>query len=116
MLSVTEFTGNTQNCVHLGGGGGAFNTWYLCNLTEPIFTERCVGLRDSTIVSLADTGTSILAGVTVFAILGNLAYESGEPIEDVVQGGLGLAFVSYPEAISKFETVPQVNLIYMDLM
>ena len=66
--------------------------------------------RDSTIVSLADTGTSILAGVTVFSILGNLAYESGKPVETVVKGGLGLAFVSYPEAISKFNTVPQVNL------
>lgn len=51
-----------------------------------------------------------MAGVTVFAILGNLSYESGKPIEDVVQGGLGLAFVSYPEAISKFDTVPQVRL------
>lgn len=60
-------------------------------------------------MSLADTGTSILAGVTVFAILGNLAYESGEPVESVVQGGLGLAFVSYPEAISKFDSVPQVK-------
>lgn len=64
--------------------------------------------RDSTIVSLADTGTSILAGITIFSILGNLAYESGKPIQDVVKGGTGLAFISYPEAISKFDAVPQV--------
>lgn len=66
--------------------------------------------RDSTIVSLADTGTSILAGVTIFAILGNLAYESGKPIESVVKSGTGLAFVSYPEAIANFEIVPQVYI------
>ena len=64
--------------------------------------------RDSTIVSLADTGTSILAGVTIFSILGNLAVETNQDIEDVVFGGPGLAFVSYPAAISKFDAVPQV--------
>lgn len=68
-------------------------------------------LRDSTIVSLADTGTSILAGVTIFTILGNLAYETGKPIESVVKGGTGLAFISYPEAISKFNSVPQVSSV-----
>lgn len=66
--------------------------------------------RDSTIVSFADTGTSILAGVTIFSILGNLAYETGQlgNIGAVVSGGPGLAFVSYPDAISKFDAVPQV--------
>lgn len=66
--------------------------------------------RDSTVVSFADTGTSILAGITVFSILGNLAKESGKPIAQVVQkGGLGLAFISYPEAIARFDAVPQVK-------
>lgn len=67
--------------------------------------------RDSTIVSLTDTGTSILAGVTIFSILGNLAYETGQldDIGAVVKGGPGLAFISYPEAISKFDAVPQVR-------
>ena len=71
-------------------------------------------IRDSTIVSLADTGTSILAGITIFSILGNLAYESGKPIADVVKGGTGLAFVSYPEAIAKFDVVPQVCLLALE--
>lgn len=70
--------------------------------------------RDSTIVSFADTGTSILAGVTIFSILGNLAYEKGQldDIGSVVASGPGLAFVSYPEAISKFDAVPQVINIF----
>ncbi len=69
--------------------------------------------RDSTIVSIADTGTSILAGVTIFSILGNLAFEKGQldDIGSVVASGPGLAFVSYPEAISKFDAVPQVIYI-----
>ena len=45
---------------------------------------------DATIVSFMDTFTSLLAGVTIFSILGNLAHESGKPIETVVQGGTGL--------------------------
>ena len=39
-----------------------------------------------------DTFTSLLAGVTIFSILGNLAHESGKPIETVVQGGTGLVW------------------------
>ena len=65
-------------------------------------------IRDATIVSLMDTFTSLLAGVTIFAILGNLAHETGKSIDQVVAGGTGLAFVSYPEAIGKFDVVPQV--------
>ena len=56
-----------------------------------------------------DTFTSMLAGITVFSILGNLALESGKSVSDVATGGAGLAFVSYPEAIGKFPGVPQVG-------
>ncbi len=55
-----------------------------------------------------DTFTSFLAGITIFAILGNLAHESGKSVTDVVSAGTGLAFVSYPDAIAKFQYVPQV--------
>lgn len=45
----------------------------------------------------------------IFGILGNLAHETGSSdIHSVVQGGSGLAFVSYPNAIAKFEFMPQV--------
>lgn len=56
-----------------------------------------------------DTFTSFLAGITIFSILGNLAHESGKNVTDVVSAGTGLAFVSYPDAIAKFQYVPQVN-------
>jgi len=63
-----------------------------------------------------DTFTSLLAGVTIFAILGNLAHESGKDITKVVQGGTGLAFISYPEAIAKFDVVPQLFAVLFFLM
>lgn len=56
-----------------------------------------------------DTFTSLLSGVTIFGILGNLAHEMGtDQILDVTQTGPGLAFISYPDAIAKFKLVPQV--------
>ena len=58
-----------------------------------------------------DTFTSLLAGVTVFAILGSLAHRSGIPVDQVVQDGAGLAFISYPDAIAQFDFAPQVNFI-----
>jgi solute carrier family 6 amino acid transporter-like protein 5/7/9/14 len=64
--------------------------------------------RDAMIVTTLDTFTSLLAGCTIFSILGNLMYEMGiDDIQRVVQGGTGLAFVSYPDAIAKFDAVPQ---------
>lgn len=66
--------------------------------------------RDATIVTTLDTFTSMLAGVTIFGILGHLAHELGtDDIGKVVKGGAGLAFISYPDAIARFQFVPQVN-------
>lgn len=61
------------------------------------------------VVTTLDTFTSLLAGCTIFGILGNLAFESGSnDISTVVKGGTGLAFVSYPDALSRFSFVPQL--------
>lgn len=63
------------------------------------------------IVTSLDTFTSLLAGITIFGILGNLAHNMQiDDISKVVQSGTGLAFISYPDAISKFEYLPQVKL------
>lgn len=60
------------------------------------------------IVTTIDTFTSLMAGCTIFGILGNLAHEMGtDDISAVVKGGTGLAFVSYPDALSRFTVVPQ---------
>uniref|UniRef100_T1GV02 Sodium-dependent nutrient amino acid transporter 1 n=1 Tax=Megaselia scalaris TaxID=36166 RepID=T1GV02_MEGSC len=64
--------------------------------------------RDAMIVTSLDTVTSLLAGITMFAILGNLAHNLNAPISKVVKSGTALAFISYPDAIAKFPAVPQV--------
>lgn len=66
--------------------------------------------RDATIITSLDTMTSLLAGIIIFGILGNLAYETNTTdISKVVKGGSGLAFISYPDAIAKFQFIPQVK-------
>jgi solute carrier family 6 amino acid transporter-like protein 5/7/9/14 len=66
-------------------------------------------LRDVLIFVFADTATSILSGLTTFAILGNLAHEVGANVDSLVLGNdLGLAFITYPDAIVKIHWAPQV--------
>jgi len=73
--------------------------------------------RDVMIVTTLDTFTSLMAGCTIFGILGNLAHELGtEDISKVVRGGTGLAFISYPDALSRFEFTPQLFAVLFFIM
>jgi solute carrier family 6 amino acid transporter-like protein 5/7/9/14 len=62
----------------------------------------------ATAISSLDFLTSIIAGIVIFSILGQLKLEAGlDKIEDVIKGGQGLAFIAYPEALSRLP-VPQI--------
>ena len=49
-------------------------------------------------------------------MLGNLASELNVPVEEVIKSGTGLAFISYPMAIAKFDYVPQLFAVLFFLM
>lgn len=53
------------------------------------------------ITGFANSSFELLAGIGVFAVLGFMASQSSQPIEDVVAGGVGLAFMVFPEIISQ---------------
>lgn len=73
--------------------------------------------KDVVVVAYLDTITSLVSGFTIFGVLGNLAHNLGtKDIGSVVKGGPGLAFISYPEAISKFSWVPQLFSVLFFLM
>ena len=57
-------------------------------------------IKDSFIVSFANCGYSIFAGLAVFGTLGYMSYSTGKPFSEVIQQSIGLAFVAYPQAIS----------------
>jgi NSS family neurotransmitter:Na+ symporter len=53
------------------------------------------------ITSFGNCATSFIAGMAVFSVLGYLAWLTGQDVKDVVAGGPGLVFVTYPIALAK---------------
>ncbi|CAH2066295.1 unnamed protein product, partial [Iphiclides podalirius] len=57
-------------------------------------------LRSSIIIPIVNSGTSVWAGFVVFSVLGFAADRAGVPVDQVATAGPGLAFVTYPAAVS----------------
>lgn len=49
---------------------------------------------------LINCGFSIIAGILIFSILGYMAHEQAKPLTEVVNSGVGLAFITIPAAIN----------------
>lgn len=70
-------------------------------LTYASYLKKKTNLTGSgVVVALANSSFEILAGIGVFAALGFMAYSSGVPVNEVVSGGIGLAFIAFPKIIS----------------
>ncbi|KIQ95020.1 Na+-dependent transporters of the SNF family protein [Anoxybacillus thermarum] len=54
------------------------------------------------ITGFANSGFELLAGIGVFSVLGFLAQQQGVEVSEVVKGGVGLAFVVFPQIINQF--------------
>jgi len=64
--------------------------------------------NNAMITGFANNATSFLAGFAVFSTLGFLATSLSVAVPDVAGSGLGLAFITYPAAISM---MPAANII-----
>jgi len=53
--------------------------------------------RDSILVCVANSFTSIMAGFAVFAFIGFIAHETKQSVEEVTTTGPALAFLVYPK-------------------
>ncbi|KAK0409824.1 hypothetical protein QR680_004783 [Steinernema hermaphroditum] len=85
----------THVCFSLGIGFGGL-------LSLSSFNERTNNCyRDAAIVTFADAFMSVFGGTAVFSVLGFMATQNDIEIGDVVKGGIGLAFIAYPEAMSR---------------
>ena len=72
-------------------------------LTYSSYLKRKTNLTGSgLVVALANSSFEILAGIGIFAALGFMAYSAGSSVDDVVSGGIGLAFIAFPKIISSF--------------
>lgn len=63
------------------------------------FHNNC--LLDSILVSIMDCLTSVFAGLVIFAIIGYMAHQLHLGVHEVATEGAGLAFVVYPEVVTK---------------
>ncbi|XP_076006937.1 sodium- and chloride-dependent GABA transporter ine isoform X2 [Genypterus blacodes] len=57
-------------------------------------------LRDTWIVALTNSLTSVLAGTVIFSAIGYMAHIHNLPVDNIATDGPGLVFVVYPEVLS----------------
>ena len=53
------------------------------------------------IVGLANSGFELFAALGVFSVLGFLAVQQNTPVNEVVEEGVGLAFITFPQIINQ---------------
>lgn len=57
-------------------------------------------VNNAFITAFGNCGFSLLAGIAVFSVLGHMAFTQGVGVEEVAAGGVGLAFIVFPQAIN----------------
>jgi len=87
-------------------------------MTYASFLHRKSDLNNNAaITGLADTGTSFVAGLAVFATLGGMAYAStaagaAVPVDAVAEKGPSLAFVAFPYALAQLPHATWFSLVF----
>lgn len=73
-------------------------------------------LRDTLILAVTNFLTCILAGMVVFAYMGNLSETTQLPISKVAQSGQGLIYVVYPYAVTLLPASPVFSIMFFLMM
>ncbi|XP_013397286.1 sodium-dependent proline transporter [Lingula anatina] len=78
------------------------------------FSNNC--FKDALIVSISNVLTSLFAGFVIFSIIGFLAHELSQPVDKVVDEGAGLAFIVYPEVVTRLPISPFWSFLFFFMM
>ncbi|HRA03814.1 MAG TPA: sodium-dependent transporter [Arachnia sp.] len=82
-------------------------------ITYSSYLRRRTNLSGSgLVVAFANSGFELLAGIGVFAALGFLMQATGQPMEEVAAGGIGLAFIAFPSIVSSTTFGPLLGALF----
>ncbi|GFO45473.1 transporter [Plakobranchus ocellatus] len=101
-LKNAEVWGDAANQIFYSLGIGFGGQLTMSSFNK--FRNNCCS--DSVLVALINCGTSVFAGFAIFSLLGHMAHVTGKEVEDVATSGPGLAFVAYPDGISRLTASP----------
>ncbi|XP_012941783.1 sodium- and chloride-dependent glycine transporter 1, partial [Aplysia californica] len=73
-------------------------------------------LRDSLVVSLGNCLTSLFGGFVIFSYLGYMANQLNVDVSKVVTSGPGLAFIVYPEAVTRLPAPPVWSVAFFFML
>ncbi|XP_059149953.1 sodium- and chloride-dependent glycine transporter 1-like isoform X2 [Physella acuta] len=78
------------------------------------FNNNC--FKDSLIVGVGNICTSIYAGFVIFSIVGYLAKELDMPVDKVVAQGPGLAFIVFPDVVTRLPIPPLWSFLFFFML
>lgn len=87
-------------------------------VTYASFLHRKSDLNNNAaIIALSDFATSFIAGIAIFATIGGMAFVTSQagnpvPVDEVIEGGPGLAFVAFPYALAQLPGSAWWSLIF----
>uniref|UniRef100_A0A3Q2YJN7 Transporter n=1 Tax=Hippocampus comes TaxID=109280 RepID=A0A3Q2YJN7_HIPCM len=77
------------------------------------YSNNCY--KDTFVLCLLNSSTSLVAGFAIFSVLGFMSYELGIDISEVAESGPGLAFIAYPRAVAMMP-LPQLWAAFFFIM
>ena len=91
-------------------------------LTYASFLHRKSDINNNAaIIGIADFATSFIGGIAIFATIGGMAHVTSQagqpvPVNEVVNGGPGLAFVAFPYALAQLPAAAWWSLIFFFML